>query len=162
MRRRLISNLLGLVGATIGGVLGFYTFAWLEDKGFYGLAIPGAFLGLGCGLLAQHHSIPRGILCGVGALGLSLFTEWKFHYFLVDKSFSFMVTHLTEKSSVTLHHDRHWLRSSPSGSGRMEVSVGCHKVAVPRRPKRRRIRSRSFERRPGSTDSFRRGGAYNS
>jgi hypothetical protein len=102
MRRLLISNLLGLVGAIIGGVLGFYTFAWLEDKGFYGLAIPGAFLGLGCGLLAHHHSIPRGILCAVGALGLSLFTEWKFHHFLVDNSFSFMVTHLTDKSPVTL------------------------------------------------------------
>ena len=52
MTRLLISNMLGLVGAIIGGVLGFYTFAWLEDKGFYGLAIPGAFLGLGCGMLA--------------------------------------------------------------------------------------------------------------
>jgi MFS family permease len=102
MARRLISNLLGLVGAIIGGVLGFYTFAWLEDKGFYGLAIPGAFLGLGCGLLSQHSSIPRGLLCAAGALGLSLFTEWKFHHFLVDNSFSYMVNHLSEKGPVTL------------------------------------------------------------
>ncbi len=102
MPRLLISNLLGLVGAIVGGVLGFYTFAWLEDKGFYGLAIPGAFLGLGCGLLSQHNSIFRGILCGVAALGLSLFSEWKFHHFLVDNSFSFMVTHITDKSPVTL------------------------------------------------------------
>ena len=102
MARLVISNLLGLVGAIVGGVLGFYTFAWLEDKGFYGLAIPGAFLGLGCGMLSQHSSIPRGLLCGAGALGLSLFTEWKFHHFLVDNSFSYMVNHISEKGPVTL------------------------------------------------------------
>ena len=102
MARLVISNLLGLVGAIIGGVLGFYTFAWLEDKGFYGLAIPGAFLGLGCGLLSRHNSIARGLLCGAAALGLSLFTEWKFHHFLVDNSFSYMVNHLYEKGPVTL------------------------------------------------------------
>ena len=103
MPQRLISNLLGLIGAIIGGVLGFYTFGWLEDHGFYGLAIPGAFLGLGCGLLSQHSSIPRGILCAFAALGLSLFTEWYFHQrFLVNNSFSYMVAHLTEKSPVTL------------------------------------------------------------
>jgi MFS family permease len=102
MPRLLISYLLGLVGAIIGGVIGFYTFAWLEDKGFYGLAIPGAFLGLGCGLLSQHNSITRGVLCGAGALGLSLFTEWKFHPFLVDNSFSYMVSHISEMRSVTL------------------------------------------------------------
>ena len=56
MKRQLISNLLGLVGAAVGGVVGFYTFGWLEHYGFYGLAIPGSFLGLGCGLLAQHRS----------------------------------------------------------------------------------------------------------
>jgi hypothetical protein len=101
MKRLLISNLLGLIGAAIGGVLGFYTFGWLEHHGFYGLAIPGAFLGLGCGLMAQHRSRPRGILCAVAALGLSLVTEWKYHYFLEDNSFTFMLTHLKDKSPVT-------------------------------------------------------------
>ena len=57
MSRYLISNLLGLVGAIAGGVLGFYTFGWLSRQGFYGLIIPGAFLGLGCSLLARK--IPR-------------------------------------------------------------------------------------------------------
>jgi hypothetical protein len=102
MNRILLSNLLGLVGAAVGGVLGFYTFGWLEDYGFYGLAIPGAFLGLGCGILAQHRSRNRGIACAVAALALSLFTEWKFHYFLENPSFSFMLTHLKDKSPVTL------------------------------------------------------------
>jgi hypothetical protein len=101
MMRPLISNLLGLIGAAIGGVLGFYTFGWLEYHRFYGLAIPGAFLGLGCGLLAQHRSWPRGVLCGVAALGLSIFTEWKYHPFQVDESLSFMLKHLADLSPVT-------------------------------------------------------------
>ena len=50
-RHLIISNVLGLVGAIVGGVLGFYTFGWLLSYGFYGLMIPGAFLGLGCSLL---------------------------------------------------------------------------------------------------------------
>jgi hypothetical protein len=102
MARHLTSNLLGLAGAAVGGALGFYTFDWLEGHGFYGLAIPGAFLGLGCGLLAQHRSLPRGILCGAAALALSVFTEWWFHPFLVDNSLVYLITHLTSKNSVTL------------------------------------------------------------
>jgi hypothetical protein len=102
MMRRLISHLLGLVGAAIGGVLGFYTFRWLEHQGFYGLAIPGSFLGLGCGLLAQHRSPLRGALCAVAALGLSLFTEWKFHAWQNDSSFTYMLQHVQDLSPVTL------------------------------------------------------------
>jgi hypothetical protein len=78
MSRYLISNLLGLVGAIAGGVLGFYTFRWLLGQGFYGLIIPGAFLGLGCSLLARHPSLVRGVLCAVAAFGLSQFTDWYF------------------------------------------------------------------------------------
>src|SRR5262245_61520359 len=100
MRSILISNMLGLVGAIIGGVLGFYTFRWLVGHGFYGLAIPGAFLGLGCSLLARHSSIPRGIACGVAALVLSLYTEWTFQTFVADGSFSYMITHIMDKDAV--------------------------------------------------------------
>jgi hypothetical protein len=102
MARLLISNLLGLVGAIIGGVLGFYTFHWLLGHGFYGLAIPGAFLGVGCGLLARHKSIARGILCGIAALILSLYSEWTYLRFAVDNSFSYMVAHFMQKDTVTL------------------------------------------------------------
>ena len=51
---------------------------------------------------SRHDSIPRGLLCGAGALALSLFTEWKFHHFLVDNSFSYMLNHISEKGPVTL------------------------------------------------------------
>ncbi len=102
MPPRLISNLLGLVGAFVGGVLGFYTFGWLYSQGFYGLMIPGAFLGLGCGLLAQHHSVPRGVACGVAALILALLTEWRFFPFLADSSLSYFVQHLFDLKPVAL------------------------------------------------------------
>ena len=78
MPRNLISNLLGLVGAIAGGVLGFYTFRWLLGQGFYGLIIPGAFLGLGCSVLARHPSLVRGVFCGAAAFVLSEFTDWYF------------------------------------------------------------------------------------
>jgi hypothetical protein len=78
MSRYLISNLLGLVGAIAGGVLGFYTFRWLLGQGFYGLIIPGAFLGLGCSVLARHPSVVRGVFCGIAAFALSQFTDWYF------------------------------------------------------------------------------------
>lgn len=102
MYDRLISNLLGLLGAAVGGALGFYTFGWLEDHGFYGLAIPGAFLGLGCGLLARHRSVRRGVFCALAALALSLFTEWKFHPFQDDPSLVFLLRHVQDLSPVTL------------------------------------------------------------
>jgi len=102
MNRLLISNLLGLIGGAVGGVLGFYTFGWLEGHGFYGLAIPGAFLGLGCGLVAQHRSRPRGVACAVAALLLSIYAEWKYHPFLADGSLTYMLRHLNELSPVTL------------------------------------------------------------
>jgi hypothetical protein len=102
MPRYLISSLLGLVGAIVGGVLGFYTFGWLLYYGFYGLMIPGAFLGLGCSLLARHPSTIRGILCGLAGLSLSIFTDWYYEPFKADDSLTYFLTHLTNLTPVTL------------------------------------------------------------
>ena len=102
MPRHLISNLLGLVGAVVGGALGFFIFSWLWNRGFYGLMIPGALLGLGCSLLARHFSMARGVLCGVAALGLALFTEWWFQPFDADHSLSYFLTHVKDLTGTTL------------------------------------------------------------
>ena len=80
MPRYLVSNLLGLAGAVVGGVVGFYTYKWLANQGIYGKMIPGALLGLGCGLFARHRSIPRGVACGIAALALSLAVEWSYFH----------------------------------------------------------------------------------
>jgi hypothetical protein len=102
MPRHLISNVLGLVGAMVGGALGFYTFDWLRGQGFYGLMIPGALLGLGCSLLAQHRSTARGIICGLAALALGLYTEWRFWPFIADPSLSYFLKNVGSLKPVTL------------------------------------------------------------
>jgi hypothetical protein len=101
MPRYLVSNLLGIAGAIVGGALGFYIFGWLFDHGFYGLMIPGALLGGGCGLLARHASTTRGIICGVAAAMFALFTEWWFFPFKSDRSLAYFVGHMTSLSPVT-------------------------------------------------------------
>jgi hypothetical protein len=97
-----LSYVLGLVGAAVGGVLGYFLFGWLVDQGFYGMIIPGAFLGLGCGLLSRHDSTARGIVCAAAAVALALFTEWKFFPFRADGSFLYMVTHAPQILPVHL------------------------------------------------------------
>jgi hypothetical protein len=76
MSRYVISNVLGLIGAAVGGVAGFYTYTWIVSKGFVGGMIPGAFLGLGCSLLARHVSISRGVVCGIAGLVLGFYADW--------------------------------------------------------------------------------------
>lgn len=101
MPRYVVSHLLGFLGAVIGGALGFYIFGWFARHGFYGLMIPGALLGGGCGLLARHSSPARGVICAVGAALLALFTEWRYFPFLADTSASYFVEHLSSLSPVT-------------------------------------------------------------
>jgi hypothetical protein len=76
MSRYLISHLLGLVGAALGGVAGYFLYRWIASMNLYGGMIPGAFLGLGCGLLARHPSYARGVVCGIAGLALGLFADW--------------------------------------------------------------------------------------
>jgi hypothetical protein len=57
---------------------------------------------LGCSLLARHLSIVRGIACGLGAVALGLFSEWRFRPFVVDKSFQYLLGHIAELQPITL------------------------------------------------------------
>lgn len=100
--RDCLGHALGLLGGLAGGALGYYTFMWLVDQGFYGLMIPGAFLGLGCGLLSRDRSLPRGLICGLAGLALGLYCEWRFRPFIADESFTYLVTHLNQKRPITL------------------------------------------------------------
>ena len=91
-----------LIGAVIGGVLGYYTFKWILDHGFYGMMIPGGLLGLGCGLLAQHPfhmregDLPRRLAWE------SL--EWRFAPFIADQSWYYLKNIVAE--SKVAWHDR--------------------------------------------------------
>jgi hypothetical protein len=102
MVHRLISTTLGVIGGVVGGVSGFVLFFWIANQGLYALVLPGAAIGLGCGLLARHRSVARGIACAVGALGLGLYTEWKFRPFVVDDRFPYLVMHFYSLQPITL------------------------------------------------------------
>jgi hypothetical protein len=76
MRRYVISNVLGLVGAVCGGILGVILVDQAAQRGLYAIVLPGGLVGLGCGLLARHRSLCRGIACGIGGLAAGLYAEW--------------------------------------------------------------------------------------
>ncbi len=101
MSRVVVSNLLGLIGAAVGGVVGYVGFLWLLGSGFYAMILPGGLVGLGCNLLARHHSTPRGVVCAVAGAALGLFAEWRGRPFAKDDSLGYFLAHLTELSSIT-------------------------------------------------------------
>lgn len=91
----------GVIGAIVGGIVGTIVFVWLARQGLYALVLPGAMLGLGCAILLKRGSNIAGILCGLAALPLGLFCEWKILPFVKDPSLSYFVTHLHDLRPVT-------------------------------------------------------------
>ncbi len=101
MINRLLSTSLGFIGGVAGGIFGFVVFFWLINHRLYALVIPGACVGLGCGLLARHHSRPRGVVCALAALILGLYTEWRYEWFSVDHRFGYLVAHFLDLRPIT-------------------------------------------------------------
>lgn len=99
---RVAEELIAALGALAGATLGYYTFGWLYQRGFYGMMIPGALLGLGAGLVARRASHVRGAICAVAAFAFGLFVEWKFFPFVADPSPGYFLSHLPELRGVTL------------------------------------------------------------
>lgn len=90
-----------LLGAILGGLVGYVAFFWFASHGFYGLVLPGGLLGCGAGVFKSRSRYPS-IICGVLALGLGLFTEWRFAPFVADTSLPYFLAHVTQLKSVTL------------------------------------------------------------
>jgi|SRR6516162_7326792 hypothetical protein len=139
MPRYVVSHLLGFVGAVVGGALGFYIFGWFWGYGWYGLMIPGALLGGGCGLLARHPSTARGIVCAVAAAVFELFTEWWYRPFNADNSLAYFVANLTSLKPYTWlmvvigAFIAFWL-ARDAGIGRSASATGPGQPASSRRP----------------------------
>ena len=93
--------MLGLLGAAAGGALGDFTFQYLTHEGFYGLLLPGAALGLGCGALSGGKSNGLAIVCGIAAMFLGILTEWRFFPFVRDESLGYFVAHLQDLRTWT-------------------------------------------------------------
>lgn len=78
-----VKNLLaGLVGAVVGGIVGFFIYQWLFNNGYSGPVVPPACVGLGFGLAARKRHIAFGFISAVLAVGATMFTVWKIR--LVD------------------------------------------------------------------------------
>lgn len=93
---------LGLLGAAVGGCLGYFAFFWITRQGFYALLVPPALLGLIAGLCARRKSTPLGLMCGILGLALGLFTEWRFAPFSADDSLAYFITHIHDLKPFTL------------------------------------------------------------
>jgi membrane protein DedA with SNARE-associated domain len=93
---------LGLLGAAIGGTVGYFAFFWIASQGFYAIILPPVLLGLTAGYFARCRSMPLAIVCSVAGLALGLYTEWRFAPFVKDDSLSFFLTHVHEKQPVKL------------------------------------------------------------
>jgi len=94
-------SLLVIVGAVVGGFLGYKAFFWIAGEGFYGLILPGGLLGMGAGL-ARNKSLPLAVACGIAALALGVFTEWNFAPFKKDGSFGYFLVHIFDLRPLTL------------------------------------------------------------
>jgi hypothetical protein len=99
---RMKNLLAGLAGGIVGGVAGYLAFIWIARQGFYALMLPGGLAGLGAGLFVSDRSVPRGVLCGVFALGLGLFAEWHFAPFIKDPSLGYFLAHAAQLQPITL------------------------------------------------------------
>ena len=93
---------LGLLGATVGGCLGYLAFTWIASQGFYALMLPPGLLGIGAGLASRRRSRPLAIICAVAGLALALFTEWRHAPFVADKGFGYFFAHVHQLQPVTL------------------------------------------------------------
>ncbi len=98
----LVAHARGLLGLVIGGVVGLLIFQWMVKQGFYGLAIPGAVMGLGCGYASRIHSPLLAALCGISAFFLTAYAEWKSFPFIDDESFTYFLSHLHLLKGMTL------------------------------------------------------------
>ena len=94
--------LLGIVGGIVGGAIGYFAFFLIARQGLYAIVLPGALLGLGCGRLSGIQSNALGVVCGLVALLLGFFTEWRFFPFIVDGSFAYFITHVHNLKFITL------------------------------------------------------------
>jgi hypothetical protein len=90
-----------MLGAVIGGLVGYVVFFWIVHHGFYGLIIPGGLLGIGAGIF-KTQSKYISVVCGLLALALGFFTEWRFAPFAADDSLGYFVSHLHQLRPITL------------------------------------------------------------
>ncbi len=97
----LTKDCLVLAGALAGGLVGYVVFEWLLGQGYYGLMLPGGFLGMGAGMF-KTRTKAIAVVCGILALVLGLVVEWNSFPFKADESLVYFVTHFYDLKPATL------------------------------------------------------------
>jgi hypothetical protein len=92
----------GLVGATMGGVFGYFIYKWGLQQGLKAGVVPGALVGLGSGLVSSRPSRIRGVICGLAALALGIFAEWRNAPFVADNSLGYFLSHMQQLPPLVL------------------------------------------------------------
>jgi hypothetical protein len=95
------NSALALLASVIGGILGYLGFMWIARQGFYGLVLPGALVGI-CAGFFKNQSVAVCIVCGIVALCVGLFAEWRFAPFVRDESLSYFLAHLHQLRPITM------------------------------------------------------------
>jgi hypothetical protein len=90
-----------LLGAAVGGVVGYFAFRWLLGQGFYALILPGGLLGFGAAIVRGRSIVPP-IICGLAGLALGVFAEWSMAPFITDGSLGYFLAHLGDLRPLTL------------------------------------------------------------
>lgn len=95
------NDFLVLVGALVGGLVGYFVFNWLLGQGYYGLMLPGGLLGMGAGVF-KTRTKAIAVVCGFLAIVLGLLVEWKSFPFKADESLVYFITHFYDLKPATL------------------------------------------------------------
>jgi uncharacterized membrane protein YraQ (UPF0718 family) len=91
----------GMAGAVVGGLLGWGIFHLLVGQGLYGMVLPGAMIGLGCGAASGGVSNVNAVLCAVAALAVGLVLEASYFPFKDDSSLGHFFRNLGELRGMT-------------------------------------------------------------
>ena len=90
-RQWLIPVARGVAGAIVGGLIGYFAFGFLWNKGWYAFMLPAGLVGIGFGLASQKKSIVLGIVVALIALVFGLWTEATHGPFTSDESFGYFL-----------------------------------------------------------------------
>ncbi len=94
------NNVLALAAA-VGGVVGDLAFRWIAQHGFYALVLPGALVGIAAGYW-KNRFLAVCVVCGLLALAVGLFAEWRHAPFLKDDGLGYFLAHAHQLRPMTL------------------------------------------------------------
>jgi len=87
-----------IAGAVLGGAVGYSAFKLLLNSfGLYAMVLPGAMVGVGRATGSTAKSIPVGVVCFVGAVLISIITEWSVTVMPEDATFVDFLAALPDK-----------------------------------------------------------------